>query len=145
MKTTNVLTAVAVGIAFLCAGQSASAQRGATPNDSPVFERLPLYGSPDGLRAVEQDAPSIASTDVVTADGISPSLRRRDAEPTSNKPGTAAEIRQARALYWMNHSMARMERDAWHRQQPMRPRVHARPMATSPFRMPTVIVPLYVR
>ncbi|QDV65867.1 hypothetical protein [Crateriforma conspicua] len=134
MKKTLLLSAFAVCV--FSAG-AAVAQDSATDAAAPMFDRLPLYGSP-----AESAEPSATQQPAVTEN---PSLDRRRAEQAYDKKLRTAMLRQERALYWMKHRMARMERDAWLGHSPLRPRFHAIPTAASRYNQPTVLVPVYVR
>jgi len=69
-----------------------------------------------------------------------------DRNPSSFR--TAAEIRQARALYQSRQRIERLERNAWYGYQPLRPSFNAVPMTSAPRRQSRVLyfpVFLYAR
>lgn len=128
----------------------------------PVFDRLPLFGEPAAaeelptppskpqIAAVPQRDALISTS--VESDGFEPRVAaatRPNESPSLEKRSdrqrpSAAELRQARAMYSMKNRMARIERDAWRGREPLRPNFHGIPNAASIFyQQPRYVVPIY--
>lgn len=149
---------IAACVAFAGTLASGLSTTASAQENVPVFDRLPLFGEPDVAEELPASVskPKIAAMPdrdaIIKASGESepdwqarsPSLDRRVESPSLNKRPTAAELRQARAMYSMKHMMARTERDAWRGREPLRPSFHGIPNAVSVFYgQPRYVVPIY--
>ena len=121
-RRTRFLAAAAITIAFLGGASSLSAQDPFSDKDDPI-ERIKLFESS------EQGDSSSANA------------------PTSSRSRyrSAAELRQARALYRANQRMARLEYNLWIGHEPLRPKFNAIPMMSSRYSPRRIYVPIYVR
>ncbi len=73
------------------------------------------------------------------SDRVSPSAQRQVERPT------VSELRIARGQYQAQQRLARLERNAWNRYQPLRPNWSSIPMTSSRFpTRTTIIVPVFV-
>ncbi|MCG8648248.1 MAG: hypothetical protein MI861_00355 [Pirellulales bacterium] len=57
---------------------------------------------------------------------------------------SAAEIRQARALYRARQRTARLERNLWLGYEPLRPSWNGLPMMSSRYAPPRIVIPVFV-
>lgn len=110
-----------------------------------------------GTSAVAQDL-FPASDDAVDRTGLFDSLEETVAAETPAAPKTsvsrsnvrasqmsAAEIRQARALYRSQQRVARLEYNLWMGYEPLRPNWNSVPMMSSRYTHRRLYVPVYVR